>query len=188
MATEEARTTEEVEEKVEQATENVEKEVENTISKELYDKKVSELNAKLKKAQRELNERLSEEEKKAQEQANLLEELNELRTSKKRAEFVSGISNVGISNDNIQALTEAVLSGDTNEIASAIANCVSNMQTAFDKELETLKLSKAPRPNENGTAKTENVMTKEKFQKLGLKEMQDLYNRDPKLFEQLSKK
>lgn len=129
------------------------------VKKDVFDKTASELAAKKK----ELNDHLSEEEKKAKEREDADKEMREnyekllhdTNVSKATAKFIA----LGYDEKLAAETAEAFVNGDTDKVFENQQKA----QTAFEKKIRAEALKQTPKPTGDGDGKT---MTKDNFRKL----------------------
>lgn len=152
---------------------------EEVISKKVYDKKVAELNKKLK-------EKMSEEEKRDQEYQEKLEELETLRLKDAQNTLITGLVDHGIDKKEADKISNAIITGDFEAIAKSFGETFNSMKETLNKEIEKVKLESTERPSsEAGDAPK--TMTKEEFSKLSLEEKQKIFDTDNETFVSLTK-
>lgn len=130
------------------------------VKKEVFDKTASELAAKKK----ELNEHLSEEEKKEKEREEANKEmkenyeklLHETQVSKATAKYI----NLGYDEKLAQETAEAFVNGDTDKVFENQQKA----KTALEKKIRAEVLKNTPKPTGGDGGKT---MTKADFRKMG---------------------
>lgn len=130
------------------------------VKKDVFDKTASELAAKKK----ELNEHLTEEEKKAKEREEADKQmkedyeklLHETQVSKATAKYI----NLGYDEKLAQETAEAFVNGDTDKVFENQQKA----KTAFEKQIRAEVLKGTPRPTGDGNG---NTMTKAEFRKMG---------------------
>lgn len=151
------------------------------VKKDVFDKTASEL-AKYKK---QLSEKLTEEEQKAQEQAELLEKLKTYEESTKRLKLETALSKSGFDEKHIGTFAEAFLQGDTEKLSTVMANLKSDIitKTKNDTTAELLKTHTHTPPAGNGKT----TITKEQFKNATYAERAELYSKNPEAYAELSK-
>ena len=158
---------------------------EETISKALYDKKVNELNTKLKEANKKLEDRLTEDEKKAAEQKEKDDELESLRNYKKASTIREGLLAQGITKESADKITEAILKGDVSEISNIIGTEFKAATSSLQKEIDTLKLTGVDKPNGGSSI---DQITVDQFRKMTIDEKIALKNSNLDLYNSLKGK
>lgn len=148
---------------------------ESTVPKAHYDKLASEL-AGLKK---QIKAKESEEETKAREQAEKDEKINDLLQYKNRSILEKGLMTSGIDSKTVEAISEAVLSGDMEKIAKVFGDAYSKSVSELKKENDALRLVQIDVPN-GGTNSKETTL--EDFKKMTVDEQISLKNSNPELF------
>lgn len=152
-------------------------------------------NDKLKKAQsnasseasqykKELAARMTEEEKKAAETKELIEQLKADNAALKRAQALAeqkaGLVSVGFEGDLAEKAATAFFDNDF----TAFAGHLKDFITAHDKAKEAEDIRKTPRPGVGSTGAQS--ITKEQFDKMGYSERLKVYNEQPELYKTLT--
>lgn len=107
-----------------QATEPAEK----TVSKELFDKKISDMNAIIKKLKSEAAEKMTDEEKRKSEYEEMQSQLAEANKAVLSYKTKSQLSQLGIATESVDTLTEAITGNDTEAIISAFSNIIETVR------------------------------------------------------------
>jgi len=151
-------------------------------------------NAKLKQAttnassdaakyKKELRERQTEQERKAEEEAEekakLLARLEELETASRNEKGKAGFLSVGFSEATAKDVTDAFYKGDLDAFIPLLKSFV----TEHDKAITAESVRRTPPPASGGNGAKQ--YTKEQFMAMSYKEMNDLYNSDPELYNTL---
>ena len=174
--------------------------VENTETKPVdtseLDKRIKALeaeNAKLKqsvtnasadasKYKKELQAKMTEEEKAKAEQdaatAAMQQELETLRNERNVANHKAQLTEIGFESNLAQETAEAINSGDAAKLFAGIRKFVES----HDKELTSKALM--ANPVLNGGAKTDKVASREEFNAMGYREMAAFKNEHPDLYEE----
>lgn len=122
-----------------------------TIPKATYDKKVSELNAELKKAKAELKTRMSDDEKTAQEAAERQKELEgvkaELAQIKSERKFLAN----GYDAETASALASAIAGGDIDAFIAAHQKWTDAKKSEYEKAIKAEIDKKTPAIKNNNT-------------------------------------
>lgn len=151
------------------------------VKKDLFDK-LSHQYAELK---RQSNANKSEQELKEQERREELEsmksELEDLKTQKAISENKANFISLGYDEALAGETATAMVSGD---MAKVLAN-QKIFQENYRKQIEEEILKKTPRPKAG--ASNENVITKEQFSKMSIKERSKLKEESPDLYNALTK-
>lgn len=151
-------------------------------------------NAKLKSAQsnasadaskykKQLQERMSEQERAAAETKDLIERLQSENEKLKRdqtlAEYTTGFLSVGYSEDLARKAAEATLDGKFAEFISAHKTFVEE----HDKAKAAESIRNMSRPGNGGSSTS---VTKEQFAKMGYSERAKLFEEQPELYKELN--
>jgi len=138
--------------------------------------------SKYKKA---LQERMSEQERAANETKELIERLKQENAEMKRnqtlAEQTSGFLGLGFDADLAKKAAEAT--ADSN--FSALMNVMKDFITMHDKSLQADALRNTPRPGVGAVAP---AITPEQFDKMSYSDRVRLYNEQPEVYKQMTKK
>ena len=164
-----------------------------TLKAEL--ERLKEENGKLKNAQsnasadaskykKQLQERMTEQERAANETKELIERLKQENAQMKRnqtlAEQTSGFMGVGFDADLAKKAAEAHVDGDFSSMINALRDFI----TQHDKNIRADELRNTPRPGAGGTTQT---VTKEQFDKMSYSERVKLHDEYPDLYKELVK-
>lgn len=156
----------------------------STIDK--YKQLINDANAEASKYKKALREKESEAETKAREQAEQAERLQsrlaELEREKSVSEHLANFVSVGYTADLAKTSAEAIADGNLSVVFDNLKAFITNREN----EIKADVLKGTPRPSGGGTGK-EHTVTKEEFAKMGLAEMQKLFNENPELYNELSK-
>lgn len=137
--------------------------------------------SKYKKA---LQERMSEQERAANETKELIEQLKaenaQMKRSQTLAEYTSGYMGLGFDAILAKKAAEATADGDFSGMTTALKDFL----TAHDKALQADALRSTPRPGIGAAAPT---VTKEQFDKMTYPERLKLYEEQPELYQELIK-
>ena len=151
------------------------------VSKELFDKAASET-ANYKK---QLRANMSEAEQKALADAEKLkaleDELTQLRTEKTIVENSKGLVAIGYDEKTANEVATAFLNGDFTAVINAQAKFVDAQKKAAIAEAVTTT-PHPPAGNDGG-----NVLTKEQFRKMNVKEQLEVFEKTPELYNELTK-
>lgn len=151
------------------------------VKKEVADKFASEASSYKKK----YNEKLSDDERKKQEQDDVVEklttELNELRQEKAINGHITNLMALGYDKENAQKVAEATVNGDFETVYKLQSQFIDTTKKVAESEV----LKKTPAPAVGGGSDEE--ITKEDFAKMSLAQKQKLFETDPDTFEALSK-
>ena len=146
---------------------------------------ISRANSEAKKLKDELNAKLSEDERKAKEDAEAREEmakeLESLRREKSISTFKAQFLENGYDSDLASESAEALVGGDYKKVFDNLGKHLANLEKKFKAE----KIDNMPKPN-GGSGTTPNI-TKEQFDKMTYKERADLYSTNLELYKELSK-
>jgi len=159
-----------------------------TVDKTVFDKTASEL-AKVKKNLKALeqknmtdDEKIQEELKKAQEAQNKYnKELAKLRA---KEIFVEA----GLTEKDYEGILDTVVTEDeelTKARAKTMIDLINSQKKQAEKAIKAQLLKNTPKPPAGGSS--EDVITKEKFEKMNWRERTELKQKDPELFKELSK-
>lgn len=135
--------------------------------------------------QKQLNERMTEEERAKAEEAERNaardKELEELRTAMNVAKYSASLmaNDIGMDTETAKAVAEALNAGETDKVLDGIRKFI----VTHDKALREDSLKN--NPTLPGGA-SEKVITKEDFKKMSLAEMTELYNSNPALYRELT--
>lgn len=155
---------------------------EETISKAIYDKKVNELNTKLKEANQKLTAKMTEDEKKNAADKEKDAELEDLRNYKKASTIREGLLGQGISKESADKITESILKGDVADISKVIGEEFKLVTGVLQKEIDTLKLTGIDKPD--GGSSTDTI-TASQFKTMTIDEKIALKNSNPELYKTL---
>lgn len=112
---------------------------EETISKKLYDSKVSEMNKTIKELKAQLSENMSADEKAAQAQNEMQQALKEARDEVAQLRTENALAAAGISSASSQKLSRAIVSAECESIVSAIketaAELIKDTEARVKREL-----------------------------------------------------
>lgn len=151
-----------------------------TVPKSQYDKLASQF-SDLKK---QVKAKETEDEKKAREQAEKDQEINELQQFKNKSILEKGLLTNGIDTESVELISEAVLSGDMESISKVFGEVYSKGVKELQKEIDALKLTQIDQPN--GSTQNKQI-TVEDYKKMTLDERIALKNSNPELFNELNK-
>ena len=136
--------------------------------------------------QKQLDAKLTDEEKKKIEQDNanaaLQKELNDLRNERNIAQFTAALtaSDIGMDADNAKAVAEALNAGETDKVFDGIRKFIAS----HDKQMAEKALLNNPKLPSGNTTKT---VTQDEFNKMGYKEMVAFKNEHPDLYKEYTK-
>lgn len=157
--------------------------------------RLKEENSKLKNAQsnasadaskykKQLQERMTEQERAANETKELIERLKEENAQMKRnqtlAEQTSGFMGVGFDAELAKKAAEAHVDGDFSSMINALRDFI----TQHDKNIRADELRNTPRPGVGGDTPT---ITKEQFNAMGYSERLKIHDTYPDLYKELVK-
>ena len=157
-----------------------------------YKKMISKANSEAAEWKRKHNALLSDEEK-AKEEAEaerirrenefteMQERLRSLEKEKTIATYEASLLSVGYDKELASATAKALSEGEMSKVFANMKTLVENKE----KELRAEILKGTPTPDVGG--KTESVITKEDFAKMGYSERTKLYEENPELFKDLTK-
>lgn len=165
-------------------TESVLKEA--TVSKELYDRKVSELLEKNRALQTQLDSRLTDDEKKAQETERLNNEINRLNDVIKRGQLETSLVGIGFNKDTSEKMSDSLLNGDLEGFITDLGAHLTNLSNLHAQEVAKAKLESIPHPEDKG-APSKSKPTRKEVSKMTPAEKQKLYAEDPEYFKSLYK-
>lgn len=156
-----------------------------SVSKELFDKKVSEL-AKFKKDYEDLkNTTLTEEEQRQK----VLDDAEEARKDYLRKSARLDVEKVfvegGLTHDDYKDIIEEIVSEDAEKsvrLAKTLMSIVSNQKTAIEKAVKSELLKGSPKPP---AGKGSEGMTLDDFRKLSPSERVDFYQKHPEEYKNL---
>ena len=144
----------------------------------------SNASAEASKYKKQLQERMSEQEKAANETKELIERLQAENTAMKRertlAEHVSGYLELGFDAESAKKAAEFTVDGDF----SAMKRTFRDFMTAHDRELLADNMRSTPRP---GAGASEPAVTKDQFEKMSYMERKRIYDEQPDLYQELTK-
>lgn len=165
------------------------KSAEEKVDKSLFDKKVSEMSAKNKALAKQIEEykeklssKMTEDEKKAQEQETLMQELETLKKEKTLANVKAGLLAGGYTAEEVENVVNNLES--TSDLVNALVKIRSATKEQHEKELQKVKLVGTLRP---GTDKGTQEVTAKEFDKMGYMQRLELKRSNPELYEKLSK-
>lgn len=115
-----------------QAAEGTTAPAEKTVSKELFDKKISEMNKENKRLKAELAAKMTDDEKAAAEQNETQQELKEVRNELAQLKTERALAAAGISAEISQKLAKAIVENESESIVTVIKDAL----TANSKETE----------------------------------------------------
>ena len=147
-----------------------------TVDKKLFDKALKE-KAELK---RQLTAKQTEDEKRAEEQAEKELEIEELRKFKVKSELENGLLKGGINQNDVEAISKAILSGETDSISNVLCKVINETIENTKKTLESELLSNTPRPNGAGV---NSEPTLDDYKKMDLDARTALKTANPELYE-----
>lgn len=179
-------------------TEQTSPESENTPSMEDLQAQLAKLrdeNMKLKNAQssasadaskykKALQERMTEQERAANETKELIEQLKAENAAMKKnqtlAEHTSGFLGIGFEADLAKRAAEATSEGNF----SAMINAIKDFIVVHDKAIQADAMRNTPRPGSGTGGPT---VTREQFDKMGYLERLKIYEEQPDLYQELTK-
>ena len=145
---------------------------------------VTNASADASKYKKELQARMTEDEKAKADQeaanAKMLEELEMLRNERNVANHKAELTDIGFSNEIAQETAEAINKGDTAKLFAGIRKFIES----HDKELHAKSLMSNPVISGGDVKKS---MTKKEFDELGYTERVKLYNENPELYKEMTK-
>ena len=135
------------------------------------------------KYKKELQSRMSEQERKdaeeAEEKRRLLERLEELETASRNERGKAGFIGLGFADSAAKDATEAFYRGDID----AFATLFRNFLTDHDKALKAESVRNTTPPF--GGSSIQQTVTKEQFDKMSYRELNELFTKDPELYNKL---
>ena len=135
------------------------------------------------KYKKELRERMSEQERKAEEEAEekrkLIERLEELETASRNEKGRAGFIGVGFTDSAARDATEAFYKGD----AEAFTALLKTFLTDHDKALKAEGIRNTVPPASGGVQPQ--TITKEQFDKMSYRELNELYAKDKDTYDRL---
>lgn len=132
--------------------------------------------------QRQLNAKKTEEERAKDEQAQKEKELEELRKFQKESILQKGLLAENVNPSDVAKISDAVLSGEVDKIATAISEAVKNAKEEAKKEVMRDALNETPLPQGNTNSTETTAMD---FKKMTLDERIELKNTNPDLYKKL---
>lgn len=134
------------------------------------------------KYKKQLQERMSEQERAAEETKELIASLKAENERMKRETEVAArtATYVGLGFDEVTAKTAAEAYGNDHDVFS---DALKTFLAAHDKALLADKMRSTPRP---GTGAAERAVTKEQFDKMGYTDRLKLFNEQPELYKKLN--
>lgn len=154
-----------------------------TSDNEKLKKATTNASADASKWKKELQSRLSEQERKEQEEADekrrLLDRVAELEASARNNMGTAAFVGVGMTDSVAKSATEAFYSGDV----AAFTTMLKGFLTDHDKAIKAEGVRNTTPPF--GGSTTAPAVTKEQFDKMGYRELSELYNKDPDLYNKL---
>ena len=137
------------------------------------------------KYKKQLQERMTEQERAANETKELIERLKSENAQMKRnqtlAEQTSGFMGIGFDAELAKKAAEAHVDGDFSSMINALRDFI----TQHDKTIRADDLRNTPRPGVGAVAP---AMTKEQFDKMSYSERVKLYNEQPEVYKEMTKK
>lgn len=131
---------------------------------------------------KELRDRMSEQERRAEEEAEekrkLIERLEELETASRNEKGKAGFIGIGFTDTAAADATEAFYRGD----ATAFTALLKTFLADHDKALKAEGVRNTVPPASGGTGKS---YTKEQFDKMSYRELNELYANDPEQYQKL---
>lgn len=135
------------------------------------------------KYKKELQARMTEQERKDEEEAEekrkLMARLEELETASRNEKGKAGFIGIGLSESAAKDATEAFYKGDVDTFATLMKNFLSD----HDKALKAESVRGMTPPASGGTGTTQ--YTKEQFEKLSYRELNELFTNDPEQYQKL---
>lgn len=112
----------------EQKVQEQEQPVEKTISKKLFDEKVSELSRKNKELETQLKAKMSEDERKAAEKDEQDAEMQNIKNELAALKTESAFTTAGIKSETAKNLSEAIVGGDVSAIVEAVKAAIADTE------------------------------------------------------------
>ena len=153
------------------------------ISKSLYDKKISELNKKNKDLEAQLNDRMTDQEKKDNELKGYQDRIAQLEKENLTSKVKSGLVNAGLTAEEVESLTSSIVEMDAESLIKGLTGILSSMRDNHSKEIEKVKLESTPSPEDKD--KPAAPLTRKEVSRMSVAEKQRLYEQNPDEFRKL---
>ena len=172
-------------EEITEALAGVEMPKDNSAELAKLKESVTKANAEASKYKKELSAKLSDDERKAKEDAEKWEQvvkerdelLREKNISTHKAKFLEN----GFSADLADSSAQAIVDGDFETVFKNLGE----YRKSIEKQFKAENVDNMPKPTGGSGSAPE--ITKEQFDKMSYKELAELYQKNPELYNQLSK-
>lgn len=173
-------------EEITEALANVSMPKDNSAEIEKLKASVSKANSEAAQYKKELNAKLSDDERKAKEDAEKWEKvlkerddlLKEKNISAHKAKFLEN----GYSSDLAQKSAEALVNGDFDTVFKHL----SEFRSTLEKKYKAENIDNTPKPD-GGSSSNDGVITKDQFNKMSYAERNELFQKNQELYNELSK-
>lgn len=171
-------------EEIAEALKSVEMPKDNSAEIAKLKESISNANSEAKKYKDELRAKLSEEERKAKEDAEkwekVLKERDELLKEKNISTHKAKFLENGYTPELAEKSAEALVNGDF----EAVFKYLGEYRASIEKQFKAENVDNMPKPSGGGQKGT--TVTKEQFAKMSYAEMTELYQTNPELYAQLT--
>jgi len=155
---------------------------EKVVKKDVFDKTASELAAKNKL----LKDKMTEDEKRAERDKEVAEQLKANAETVKRLTLEKTLSKSGYDDKQIANFADAFVKGDTEELGKVMTTLITDLTKKVKDETTAELLKKQPTPPA-GSGDSGGAMTKEQFDKMGYIERVKLQSDKPDLYKEFTK-
>lgn len=153
---------------------------EKTVPKSLFDKQAKQLSD----MKKQLKSYMSADEQAKIEMQERQAEIDELRAFKRASELSSGlVQSLGV--EHSKAVSEAIISGDTESIVKAIDKAYADLIKAKDDEIANLKLEAMNQDSNGSNNGTNKTITVDDFRTMSIDKRIALKNENPQLYAKL---
>ena len=154
---------------------------EETVSKVLFDKKMSELS----NLNKQIKAMQTDEQRAKAEKEETEKTIKELSDFKTKSTIENGLLKVSVSEKEAGDIANAIIEGDFENVSIAFGKALQALEKTKNDEIAALKLQ-IDEPN--GASSAEHTVTAEEYKKMDLDARIDLKIKDPELYKQLSGK
>ena len=161
-----------------------------SVKKDVFDKTASELATWKKKARDLEQSHLSDEEKQKQSMAETEDIKKQYQREMNKLKAKEIFVNAGIVSSEIEDLLTVTVSEDldkTLDTANKMLSLIQSQSSLTEEKVKKDLFKTTPKPNV-GEPLDQKPMTKEEFKKLTYSEKADMFTKEPKVYEQLTKK
>ena len=155
---------------------------EKVVKKDVFDKTASELAAKNKL----LKDKMTEDEKRAERDKEVAEQLKANAETVKRLTLEKTLSKSGYDDKQIANFADAFVKGDTEELGKVMTTLITDLTKKVKDETTAELLKKQPTPPA-GSGDSGGAITKEQFDKMGYIERVKLQSDKPDLYKEFTK-